>query len=220
MTVTKLCSLIPFSLNLAILEEHGRRRPEDDLECEDYVVGGGHDIHEDDMDSIEDDEDIIDDEESGATKYTLRGPTPAAELEAGIMFGRDHKFEVEMAKVMEPSSTLTNMRILNEVHAHDIYNRILEQHSVSALTLRPVSYYDGESQTQVNFELNDTRDQFERVWKSWPVGTSDDEKLHNMMQTIMWEPCDGQHILYACNVIAERAFAEGAITEDVLASTF
>ena len=41
-----------------------------------------------------------------------------------------------------------------------------------------------------------------------------EEKLEKMMKTIMWEPCDGQHIVYACNVLAEEAFAVGEITEE------
>ena len=34
------------------------------------------------------------------------------------------------------------------------------------------------------------------------------------MKTIMWEPYDGQHIVYACNVLAKEAFAAGDITEE------
>ena len=30
----------------------------------------------------------------------------------------------------------------------------------------------------------------------------------------MWEPYDGQHIVYACNVLAEEAFAIGDIIEE------
>lgn len=37
----------------------------------------------------------------------------SVELEVGFIFGHDHKFEIEMAEAMEPSSALTNMWILN-----------------------------------------------------------------------------------------------------------
>lgn len=108
------------------------------------------------MSFIKDNKYIIEDGESNTTKYKIHGSMLAAELEAGNMFGRGHKFKFEMAKLVEPSSTLTNMRILDEVHVNDIY-----------------------------FDFNDTHDQFECMLKSWLVENSNDEKLYNMMLTIM-----------------------------------
>ena len=42
----------------------------------------------------------------------------------------------------------------------------------------------------------------------------------NMMKTIIWEPCDGQHIVYACKVLDGQAFAAGAITEEEFNNIF
>ena len=76
-----------------------------------------------------------------------------------------------------------------------------------------MSYYDAHLQAQVDFNVVDGRNHFEKVWKNWPEGGTE-EKLEKMMRTIMWEPCDGQHIVYACNVLAKEAFAAGEITEE------
>ena len=52
---------------------------------------------------------------------------------------------MDLANVLEPKSPLTNMRILDKRHAQEIYDHLLKRISVSALTLRPMSYYDAES---------------------------------------------------------------------------
>ena len=69
-------------------------------------------------------------------------------------------------------------------------------------------------QAQVNFNVADGQNHFEKVWKSWLEGGTEEEKLEKMMKTVMWEPYDGQHIVYACNVLAEEAFAVGEIIEE------
>ena len=51
----------------------------------------------------------------------MRGPTLVTELEAGIIQGRQHEFVVNMTNVQAPTSSFTNMRILNEEHAKEIY---------------------------------------------------------------------------------------------------
>ena len=40
------------------------------------------------------------------------------------------------------------------------------------------------------------------------------------MKTIIWEPCDGQHIVYACKVLGEEAFAAAAIIEEEFNNIF
>ena len=35
-----------------------------------------------------------------------------------------------------------------------------------------------------------------------------------MMNSIIWEPCDGQHIVHACKVLGEEAFSSGDISEE------
>ena len=112
------------------------------------------------------------------------------------------------------------MRILDRGHAQEIYDCLLKQISVSALTLQPMSYYDAESQNRMKFDVVGGQDHFEKVWKTWPEGATDDEKLENMMKTITWQPCDGQHIVYACKVLGGQAFATSAITEEEFNNIF
>ena len=127
---------------------------------------------------------------------------------------------MDLAYVSEPKSPLTNMRILDERHAQEIYDCLLKRISVSALTLRPMSYYDAESQSRINFDVMGGRDHFEKVWKTWPEGGTDDEKMENMMKTITWEPCDGQYIVYVCKVLGGEAFATDAITKEEFNNIF
>ena len=35
-----------------------------------------------------------------------------------------------------------------------------------------------------------------------------------MMNSIIWEPCDGQHIVHACKVLAKEAYANADITKE------
>ena len=103
---------------------------------------------------------------------------------------------------------------MDKGHVQEIYARLLKRLSVSSLTLRPMSYFDSDLQRRVDFDVLNGRDDFEKVWKSWPEGATNKEKMENLMKTIMWKPCDGQHIVYACNVLAEEAFAACDITEE------
>ena len=41
-----------------------------------------------------------------------------------------------------------------------------------------------------------------------------------MMQSIIWEPCNGQYILHACKVLVEEAFARGDITKEEMNTIF
>ena len=50
--------------------------------------------------------------------------------------------------------------------------------------------------------------------QNWPEGNSDEEKQKSMMNFIIWEPCNGQHIVHACKILAEEAFASGDIIEE------
>ena len=190
-------------------------------EEEEGPSGAHHNIHEDDLD-FNPEEDMSGEEEEGGggAKTKTCAPTPVIELEAGIICGRQQEFLVDLVNVSEPKSPLTNMRILDRGHAQEIYDCLLKRISVSALTLRPMSYYDAESHSRINFDVVGGRDHFEKVWKRWPEGAIDDKKMENMMKTITWEPCDGQHIVYACKVLGGQAFAAGAITEEEFNSIF
>ena len=179
-----------------------------------------HDIHEDDLDFIPEEEMSVEEEEGSGAKTKICAPTPVTELEAGIICGWQQEFLVDLAHVSKPKSPLTNMRIFDKGHAQEIYDHLLKRISISALTLRPMSYYDAESQSRINFDVVGGRDHFEKVWKTWPEGATDDEKMENMMKTITWEPCDGQHIVYACKVLGGQTFAAGAITEEEFNNIF
>ena len=71
-----------------------------------------------------------------------------------------------------------------------------------------------QNHSHINFDVVGGRDHFEKVWKTCPQETIDDKKMKNIMTTIIWEPYDGQHIVYACKVLAGKAFATGAITKE------
>ena len=51
-------------------------------------------------------------------------------------------------------------------------------------------------------------------------GSTDEEKEKKMMNSIIWEPCDGQHIVHACKVLAEEAYANANITEEEMNTIF
>ena len=123
---------------------------------------------------------------------------------------------MDLAHVSEPKSPFTNVRILDRGHVQEIYDCLLKRISVSALTLLPMSYYDIESQSHINFDVMDGQDHFEKVWKTWIEGATNDGKMENMMKKITWKPCDGQHIVYVCKVLGGQAFAAGAIIEKEL----
>ena len=72
----------------------------------------------------------------------------------------------------------------------------------------------------VDFNIRVGRDHFSEVLRNWPEGDSDEEKQKNMMQSIIWEPCNGQYIEHACKVIVEDAFARGDITEEDMNNIF
>ena len=91
-------------------------------------------------------------------KFSMRGPIPVTELEAGIIQGREHEFVVNITNVRALTSSFTNMRILDEEHATEIYARLLTNRSVSSLTMRPVSYYDVNLEEVVNFNVKGGRD--------------------------------------------------------------
>ena len=55
----------------------------------------------------------------------------------------------------------------------------------------------------VNFNVQGGRGQFFEVFWNWPEGSTDEEKQKSMMNSIIWEPCDGQHIVHACKVLAK-----------------
>ena len=43
---------------------------------------------------------------------------------------------------------------------------------VSPLTLRPMAYYEANSDQNISFEEANARTKFMEVWEKWPVGTT------------------------------------------------
>ena len=149
---------------------------EHDREGEETVQRREHDIHADDIEVVIEDDATDEEKEDGSAKFAMRGPTPVTELEAGIIQGREHEFVVKMTNVRPATSSFTNMRILDEEHASEIYARLLTKRSVSSLTLRQVSYYDVHLGEVVDFNSRGARDQFFEVMQNWPEGSTDEEK--------------------------------------------
>ena len=122
-----------------------RGTAEDIFEDEEVSSGVHPDIHEDDLDSIPEEDMSVEEEGGGGAKTKICAPTPETEFEAGNICGRQQEFLVDLANVSEPKSPLTNIRILDKRHAQEIYDRLLKRISLSALTLRLMSYYDAKS---------------------------------------------------------------------------
>ena len=139
----------------------------EDREGEATVKRAEHDIHADDTEVLDDEDRNDEEKEDGNGKCWKGGPIPVTELEAGIIQGREHEFVVNMTNVRAPTSSFTNMRILDEEHATEIYAQLLRKQSVSSLTVRPVAYYDEHLGEVVDFNIKGSRDQFFEVLRTW-----------------------------------------------------
>ena len=73
---------------------------------------------------------------------------------------------------------------------------------------------------RVDFNVEGTRQQFEEIRSGWGVGASKEDQWNDMFQTIKWVPCDGQRILYVCNVLTQEKFQKGHITKEDLDNLF
>ena len=106
-----------------------------------------------------------------------------------------------------------------------IFHKIVEfshynEYGVSSLTLRLVAYYDEHLGEVVDFNMRGGRDQYFEVLRKWPEGRTAEEKQESLMNSIIWEPCDGQHIVHVCKVLAEEICACGNITEEKMKIIF
>ena len=202
------------------MAESGGDVSEHDRKGEETVKRGEHDIHVDDIEVVVEEDGTHEEKEDRAAKFWMRGPTPVIELEVGIIQGREHEFVVNMTNVRAPTFSFTNMQILHEEHATEIYARLLTKRSVLSLTFRLVSYYDVHLGEVVDFNIRGGRDQFFEVLQNWPKGSTHEEKLESMMNSIIWEPCDRQYIVHACKVLAEEVIASGDIIEKEMNSIF
>ena len=58
----------------------------------------------------------------------------------------------------------------------------------------------------MDFNVEGLRQQFEDIRSGWSIGAYEKDQWNDMFQTIKWISCDGQHILYMCNILAQEAF--------------
>jgi hypothetical protein len=149
-------------------------------------------------------------------KVDRRCPQPSQEeIDAGFVFGRNFTFQVSMERVRPPTLETTNQRILSEENARIVYSKLRsgEISGSTLLTLRPVSYTSpGDSEhnetREVVFQKRMSKTTFLGILNSME-GNNIEEKRDALLPNITWEPVDGQHIQYACNMLAR---------EDVLAT--
>ena len=157
--------------------------------------------------------DVVDDdyEESlhVAHKVTIRSSFKCltmVDVEDGFILEWDKTFDVMMDQVNEETtSSLTNMCVLAHVNAKVVYDLLRgpQRGIISPLTLRPMAYYEVDSDRNIWFQEACAGTKFMEVWKKWPVGTTREEKLEDFLKNILWDTVDDQHIAYACKVLAK-----------------
>ena len=158
----------------------------------------------------------------GSAGSTIKRPT-VIDIEEGFILGRDRTFDVMMDQVNEETtSSLTNMRILDHANAKVVYDLLRgpQREIVSPLTLRPMSYYEADSDQNISFEEVSARTKFMEVWEKWPIGTTKEEKLEDFLKNIVWDTVDGQHIAYACKVLAKDAVKKRKLDTESMKSIF
>jgi hypothetical protein len=91
------------------------------------------------------------------------GSSMKPKLQEGFVFGTEQTFEVELAKVEEPSHPCTNHRLLNEENAQRVYDLLqggsVVRAQVSPMILRP-KVYIGADGVQVDFLTEEEKDRF------------------------------------------------------------
>ena len=58
------------------------------------------------------------------------------------------------------------------------------------------------------------------IWEKWLVGTTREEKLEDFLKNILWNTLDGQHIAYACKVLAKDDVKKGKLDIESMKSVF
>ena len=153
-------------------------------------------------------------------KADRRCPQPLhEEIDAGFVFGRNFTFHVSMEKVRPPTLETTNQRILSEENARTMYSKLRsgEINSSTLLTLRPISYtFPSDSKQnktyEVVFQKRVSKTTFLETLNSME-GNNMEEKRNALLPNVTWELVDGQHIQYACNVLAREDFLTGNISK-------
>ena len=157
-----------------------------------------------------------------STRSSFKRPT-VANVEEGFILGRDKTFDVMMDQVNEETtSILTNMCILDYTNTKLVYGLLRgpQRGIVSPLMLRPMAYYEADSDRNIWFEEARARTKFVEVWEKWPVGTIREEKLEDFLKNILWDAVDGQHITYACKVLAKDNIKKGKLDTESMKLVF
>ena len=83
-----------------------------------------------------------------------------------------------------------------------------------------MAYYEADSDQNISFEEASARMKFMEVWEKWPVGTTREEKLEDFLKNMVWDTVDGQHIAYACKVLAKDAVKKRKLDTESMKSIF
>jgi hypothetical protein len=144
------------------------------------------------------------------------GSSMKPELQEGFLFGTEHAFEVEVAKVDAPSNPCTNHRLLNEENAQRVFDLLqggsVIRAQVSPMILRP-KVYIGAAGVQVDFLTEEEKDRFRTLHRAHVRDHGEGhEALKEFLKCFTWEPVDGQHIRSACIDVATAEVKAGSIT--------
>jgi hypothetical protein len=154
-------------------------------------------------------------------KSARRCPQPSQEeIDGGFVFGRNFTFEVSMANVKPPSLETTNQCVLSQENSSTVYSKLRsgEINASALLTLRPVSYTSSDAtqnnqRTETVFKKRESKTSFLKTLNAME-GSSMEQKRDAMLPNIIWEPVDGQHIQYACNVLAHEDYVAGHLSRE------
>ena len=83
-----------------------------------------------------------------------------------------------------------------------------------------MAYYEIESDQNISFEEARAQTKFMEVWEKWSIGTKRKEKLEDFLKNILWDTVDGQHIVYACKVLAKDDVKKGKLDTESMKSVF
>ena len=83
-----------------------------------------------------------------------------------------------------------------------------------------MAYYEGDSDRNIWFEEARARMKFMEVSEKWPVGSTREEKLEDFLKNILWDIVDGQHIAYACKMLAKDNVKKGKLDTESIKSVF
>ena len=117
---------------------------------------------------------------------------------------------------------LTNQRILNSQNAQFVYGLLSgpAYQDVTCLTLRPIEYRPPGGREPVLFTGAGARESFVAEVSAWVTREDVDPgrvpmEVHRFLDDVIWEPVDGQHILWACQEIAREEHGAGNLSSEV-----